>query len=51
MVVNSLSDVEVGAIASEPASTRRQREFLEDRIDKLEDGYEIFRSVMGKAAR
>lgn len=49
MVVNSLSDVEVEAIASEPTSAKEQREFWEDRISKLEDGYEIFRGVMGNA--
>jgi hypothetical protein len=51
VVVHGLSDVEVEAIASEPTSAKRQREFLEDRISKLEDGYEIFRGVMGSAAR
>ncbi|ESZ97970.1 putative dynamin GTPase [Sclerotinia borealis F-4128] len=51
VVVNSLSDGEVEAIASEPTSTRTQREFLEDRISKLEDGYEIFRGVMSSATR
>lgn len=51
VVVNGLSDGEVEAIASEPASTRRQREFLEDRISKLEEGHEIFRGVMGSATR
>ncbi|KAF7879541.1 hypothetical protein EAF04_000736 [Stromatinia cepivora] len=51
VIVNSLSDVEVEAIASEPTSAKRQREFLEDRISKLEDGYEIFRGVMGSATR
>ncbi|OBT39084.1 hypothetical protein VE00_09921 [Pseudogymnoascus sp. WSF 3629] len=33
-------------IASEPKAAKRQREFLEDRVGKLEDGHEIFRGVM-----
>ena len=50
VIVNSLTDPEVEAIASEPASAKRQRQFLEDRIAKLKDGQSIFRSVMGTAA-
>ena len=50
VIVHSLSDPEVEAIASEPASAKRQRQFLEDRIAKLKDGQSIFRSVMGSAA-
>jgi hypothetical protein len=42
-----MSDTEVEAIASEPQATKRQREFLEDRVRKLESGHEIFRGVMG----
>ena len=41
-----MSDREVEAIASEPQAARRQREFLEDRLRKLEDGHEIFRGAM-----
>ncbi|TVY58349.1 Interferon-induced GTP-binding protein Mx [Lachnellula cervina] len=47
VVVSSMSDAEVEAIAAEPTSAKRQREFLEDRVRKLEDGQEIFRGVMG----
>ena len=47
LVVNRLSDSEVEAIASEPSSAKRQREFLEDRIAKLEHGHKIFRAAMG----
>jgi len=47
VVVSSMSDTEVEAIASEPGSAKRQREFLEERVRKLEDGQEIFRGVMG----
>ncbi|KAH6713320.1 dynamin family protein-like protein [Leptodontidium sp. MPI-SDFR-AT-0119] len=47
VVVNAMSDTEVEAIASEPHSAKRQREFLEDRIKKLQDGHNIFKGVMG----
>ena len=50
IAVSGLTDQEVEAIASEPASAKRQRQFLEDRIAKLKDGQKIFRSVMGSAA-
>ncbi|RAL66400.1 hypothetical protein DID88_006091 [Monilinia fructigena] len=49
ITVNSLSDAEVEAMVSEPTSAGRQREFLEDPISKLEEGYEIFRGVMDSA--
>jgi hypothetical protein len=45
VVVNGLSDPDVEGIASEPASAKRQRAFLEDRIAKLKEGHEILRSV------
>ena len=50
LIVHEMSDTEVEAIASEPTAARRQRGFLEDRVKKLEDGHEIFRGVMGRAA-
>jgi hypothetical protein len=46
-----MSDTEVEAIASEPLSAKRQRESLEDRIKKLQDGHEIFRGVMGSGGK
>ncbi|KAK6591868.1 dynamin family protein [Botrytis cinerea] len=49
-VINSLSDGEVEALASEPTTTRTQRESLEDRISELENGCEIFRGLMGSAS-
>ncbi|KAM0802080.1 dynamin family protein-like protein [Usnea florida] len=49
VIVNGLKDSEAEAIASEPTSSKRQRQFLEDRIAKLKDGQKIFRSVMGSA--
>ncbi|KAJ8069803.1 hypothetical protein OCU04_000219 [Sclerotinia nivalis] len=39
MLSDNRHDGEVEALASEPTSTRRQRELLEDRISKSEDGY------------
>jgi len=51
VVVNAMSDVEVEAIASEPLSAKRQREFLEERIKKLTDGHEIFRGAMGSGGK
>jgi hypothetical protein len=51
VVVNAMSETEVKAIASEPESAKRQREFLDDRIKKLEDGHEIFRGVIGSGGK
>jgi hypothetical protein len=51
VVVNSMSETEVEAIASEPVSAKRQREYLEDRIKKLQDGHEIFRNAMGSSGK
>ncbi|KAH8156960.1 hypothetical protein CIB48_g11286 [Xylaria polymorpha] len=51
VVVNAMSNVEVEAIASEPLSVRSQRDFLNDRIKKLEDGRETFRAMMGNATK
>ncbi len=47
VVVNAMLDAEVESIASEPLSAKRKRDFLTDRIKKLQDGHEIFRGVMG----
>ena len=47
VTVNGLTELQIDAIASEPANAKRQRQFLEDRISKLKDGQSIFRSVMG----
>lgn len=46
MVVVTMSDAKVESIVSEPSATKRQRVFLSDRISKLEEGQEIFRSVL-----
>ena len=50
VTVSGLKDSEIEAIASEPASAKRQREFYEDRIKKLKDGQSIFRSILGSAS-
>ena len=46
IVVNGLSDAETEAIASEPPSARKQRDLLESRMKKLEEGRSILRGVM-----
>lgn len=51
VVVNSMSETEVEAIASEPVSAKRHREYLEDRIKKLRNGHEIFRNAMGSGGK
>jgi len=49
VVVNSMSDLAVEAVASEPSSIKREREFLTDRIAKLEAGHKIFKKAMGSS--
>ncbi|KAF1979861.1 hypothetical protein BU23DRAFT_637299 [Bimuria novae-zelandiae CBS 107.79] len=44
--VSKLSDADAQEIASEPASCKRQRDFLQDRIKKLKSGHAILRRVM-----
>ena len=46
VVVTSLSDSDVEKIASEPPALNRQRQFLKDRIEKLENGQKIFKGIM-----
>ncbi|KAF2158776.1 hypothetical protein M409DRAFT_71472 [Zasmidium cellare ATCC 36951] len=46
--VNGLSDEDVMKVAAEPAATRRQRDFLADRQQKLLSGKNIFRGIMGR---
>ena len=46
VVVNGLSDSDVEKIASEPPALRRQRQFLKDRIEKLENGQKIFKGII-----
>ena len=47
VAVNKFSDAEAEAIASEPVSARRLREFWIDRIERLEAGYRILRGFTG----
>lgn len=49
IVINGLSDLETKAIASEPPSTKRQRDLLENRIEKLKGGHVILQGVMRSA--
>lgn len=49
IVVNGLSDPETKAIASEPPSTKRQRDLLEHKIEKLKGGHSILQGVMRSA--
>jgi len=45
--VNTLEDKDIMRLVSEPLSTRKQRNFLDERIKKLEVGQEILKGVMG----
>ncbi|KAL3424262.1 dynamin family protein [Phlyctema vagabunda] len=47
VVVNKLTEAQILSIACEAPSAKRQREFLQGRIEKLEEGHEIFKGVMG----
>ena len=49
--MNNLTDADVEAMASEPVSTKRERAFLDDRIEKLVAGQEIFKGVMGSSSK
>ncbi|KAK7178351.1 dynamin family protein [Paraphaeosphaeria sporulosa] len=44
--VSRLSNADVQEIASEPSSCKRQRDFFQDRIEKLKSGHTILRRVM-----
>lgn len=48
VAVNKLSDAEAEAVALEPVSAKRHREFLIDRIERLEAGYQILRGFTGR---
>lgn len=49
IVVAGLPDAEVQSLVCEPLSARRQREFLSDRLEKLEAGDKVLRDVMKTA--
>ncbi|KUJ18596.1 dynamin family protein-like protein [Mollisia scopiformis] len=46
VTVNDLEPAQAEALALEPAAAGRHRAYLEDLIKKLEEGHEIFQSVM-----
>lgn len=46
VVVNNLEVAQAEQLALEPAATRSRRGYLEEQIKKLEEGHEIFQSVM-----
>lgn len=46
MVVLGMTDAKVQSIVSETDSTKRERNFLCDRIKRLEEGQEIFRGIL-----
>ncbi|KAI9739905.1 MAG: hypothetical protein M1818_004961 [Claussenomyces sp. TS43310] len=46
IVVNAMSDAEVEEVAVEPASAKRQRDFLEDRVARLDMGSKVLREVI-----
>ena len=50
LVVNGMADSQMELVASESTSARRQRTFLGDRITKLNEGRDIFRSIMGSVS-
>ncbi|RAL66005.1 hypothetical protein DID88_005666 [Monilinia fructigena] len=50
VAVHKLTSEQAEAIASEPTHSKHEREYHQDRIDKLEDGKRIFRAMMGGAA-
>lgn len=45
MVVSNLTDSEVQALASDPPTAKRQRDFLADEVAMLEEGQSILREV------
>lgn len=50
-VVLALTDEEIAYIAAEPPETVAQRDFLEERKQMLEKGFEIFEEAMGGMKR
>ncbi|TGO54665.1 hypothetical protein BELL_1502g00010 [Botrytis elliptica] len=49
LAVYNFTSEQAEAIASEPTHCKSMRAFLQDRINKLEDGEQIFRNIMGSA--
>lgn len=51
VIVNAMSDMEVEAIASGPLSAKRQSEFSENHIKKLQGRHKIFRGAIGNGGK
>jgi len=51
VIVNTMSDMEVEAIASGPLSAKRKSEFLENHIKKLQDRHKICRGAIGNGGK
>jgi hypothetical protein len=49
--VSRLKDEDAESIAAEPIEAQRERARLEDKLKKLKEGHEAFRSVMRVAVR
>lgn len=49
VTVNNLSKSESQVVALKTSLVKRHREFLEDRIGKLKDGYQVLRDVISIA--
>lgn len=47
MVALNIPDEKLDGLVGEPPGAKRQRAFLMDRLKKLEDGKEVFQSIMG----
>lgn len=48
VAVNDMTNEELGAIALEPVSSLHTREHIQNRIDRLEQGYRVLRGIAGK---
>jgi hypothetical protein len=51
VIVNAMSDMQVEAIASRPLPAKRQSEFLDNHIKKLQDRHKIFRDAIGNGGK
>ncbi|POS87293.1 hypothetical protein EPUL_002274 [Erysiphe pulchra] len=48
VAVNGMTNEELGAIALEPVSSLHTREHIQNRINRLEQGYRVLRGIAGK---
>jgi len=51
VIINTMSDIEVEAIAFGPLSAKRKSEFLENHIKKLQDRHKICRGAIGNGRK